>query len=997
MKTFLLFYLVFFSFFGFSQVVDSIKIANEVDNLIQISKDFTKQRNFDKALEVNATAEKIAFDNFGRESEIYGKCCYYRGRVNLLRNDYMEAEKWNLEAKHILEKVLKKKHPTYANILNNLGVIYMEVGNYDDSESVLLEARSIQEEIVGKEHLNYSRSLFSLANLYWYVRNYEKSELLFLEAKGIEEKNLDKEHPSYSNTLNNLGLLYVDLGNYEKAEQLLLEAKAIKGKIFGKEHPSYSNTLNNLAILYEDIGNHEKAEKLYLEAKTIREKKLGKEHPDYADILNNLGLLYEDNRNYSKAEPLFLEAKSIFEKSLGHEHLACASVLNNLGILNAALRNYEKAERFYLEAKAIREKRLGRDNPDYVNSLNNLANLYAKMGNYKKAEPLHVEAKSILNKNLGEEHPDNVYSLKNLSNLYWAMSLFEKSKPLFDELMNLSQSLITKGVNHLSEWELSNYLNRLTEHQAQFFSFNYDSSNSIFHNYSLCYDNSLFYKGYLLNASNQIKRLALTDSVTIEKFNLLKSYGRRLASEYAKPVLKREGVEELEEKANEIEKELVRTVAGFGEALRQVSWKEVLKKLGPGEASVEFVHFQYRNPESTDSIMYAALLQRHGDAAPGFFPLFEEREITPLLTNASRANDTRINKLYASHQDDGGQKSLYDLIWKPMEDRLKGFKTIYCSPSGLLHRINLAATAAPPLGSNGKAPQIVVLGSTRRLVLPHAGRPNGKEAVLFGGVHYAADSNAIAKANKEIKAEDWHYPENNFLPQSNKEQFRGGNLDSLPESLTEVRFINDLLQNADWTVKLNTGYHATEEAFKNIGQRERSPRILHVASHGFFFPSPEDTTYRKNTFLDGGEPPPSNDNPMMRSGLFLAGADEAWTTGKAPKGREDGILTAYEIKNMDLSNTELVVLSACETGLGDIESEGVYGLQRAFKIAGAKYLIMSLWKVSDIKTREFMTEFYGQWLEKGLEIPEAFRRAQQTMKKNNADNPFFWAGFILVE
>ncbi|MCC6279519.1 MAG: CHAT domain-containing protein [Saprospiraceae bacterium] len=137
---------------------------------------------------------------------------------------------------------------------------------------------------------------------------------------------------------------------------------------------------------------------------------------------------------------------------------------------------------------------------------------------------------------------------------------------------------------------------------------------------------------------------------------------------------------------------------------------------------------------------------------------------------------------------------------------------------------------------------------------------------------------------------------------------------------------------------------------------------------------------------------------MVRSGLLMAGANQAWQTGKKVDGLEDGILTAYEISQMDLSGTELVVLSACETGLGDLEgNEGVYGLRRAFKIAGAKYLIMSLWKVNDQSTRELMTEFYRQWLENGQTIPDAFTAAQKTLRKKYPDAPYHWAGFVLVE
>ena len=136
---------------------------------------------------------------------------------------------------------------------------------------------------------------------------------------------------------------------------------------------------------------------------------------------------------------------------------------------------------------------------------------------------------------------------------------------------------------------------------------------------------------------------------------------------------------------------------------------------------------------------------------------------------------------------------------------------------------------------------------------------------------------------------------------------------------------------------------------------------------------------------------------MLRSGLIMAGGNAAWQGKQTLEGKEDGILTAYEISQMNLSNTELVVLSACETGLGDIQgNEGVYGLQRAFKIAGAKYLIMSLWQVPDKQTSLLMTTFYKKWLEDKMSIPNAFHAAQKELRSIGLD-PYQWAGFVLVE
>lgn len=209
-----------------------------------------------------------------------------------------------------------------------------------------------------------------------------------------------------------------------------------------------------------------------------------------------------------------------------------------------------------------------------------------------------------------------------------------------------------------------------------------------------------------------------------------------------------------------------------------------------------------------------------------------------------------------------------------------------------------------------------------------------------------------------------------------------------------------LLTGAGLQPVVRKGGAATEAFFKTIGEAAPgTPRILHIATHGYFFPDPKPSAAGFETSPTVDEPVfKRSEHPMIRSGLLLAGANHAWVTGKPLRpGLEDGVLTAYEISQMDLSKTELVVLSACETGLGDIQgNEGVYGLQRAFKIAGAKYLVMSLWQVPDFQTQELMTVFYQKWLTENMPIPDAFQAAQQLMRKKY-EHPYFWAGFVLVE
>ena len=941
-----------------AQAIDSSAIK-QVDSLIRVSRDYTSKRDFDKALEVISEAERIALKNLGRESASYGSCAFNRGRVMHNKKDFPEAEKFYIEAKVIREKVLGKAHPAYGWAMNNLGLLNKDMGNYDKAESYYLEAKAIWEKALGKEHFNYAASINNLASLYWTLGDYEKAEPLYLESKTIRKKVLGNEHPDYAASLNNLASLYIEMGNYLKVEPLILEAKAILEKVFGKEHFEYAKSLEYLAIFYHDMGNFKKAEPLYIEAKDIREKVFGKEHSEYASSINNLAVLYDDMGNYEKAEPLYLEFKAIIEKTLGKEH------------------------------------------PDYATSPNNLGNLYYEMGSYEKAVALHLEAKAIREKMLGKAHPDYTASLDNLARVYERQHRYLASEPLLEEAFFLRQTRFLNATSFLSEQELAQYLIKYQKGGDRLNSYLFARPNIKAHSgilTNLAYNYALFYKGFLQAAATRLNAPAFISAEMVDLNLQLKSYRRRLSVEYTKPIAGQKGIAELEEKANLVEKKLARSVSGYAEAIRQVKWQDVKDGLKKAEAAIEIVHFKINFPSYMDSIMYAALLIEPGSDQPKFIPLFEEKSLDSLLYSKSERRADYVNSLYTLSDRgavaiDAPKKLLYDILWKPLENELREIKTIYFSPSGLLHRINLNAIPVSETEVLADRYQLVELNSTRQLVIPNQIKHINNDAVLFGGIQFERDTNFISNEPLIVSRSRGELSFQNI-----DTTLRGGSWNYLSGTEREVNAIETIMQHSGVKTNLKKGLNATEEAFKNIGiNNAPSPRILHIATHGYFFPDQKNNSQHSAVSSQKESVFKISDHPMLRSGLIMAGGNAAWQ-GKQPlEGREDGILTAYEISQMNLSNTELVVLSACETGLGDIQgNEGVYGLQRAFKIAGAKYLIMSLWQVPDKQTSLLMTAFYKKWLENKMSIPDAFHAAQKELRDLGLD-PYQWAGFVLVE
>ncbi len=978
------------------QVADSVAMKT-LDSLIQVTDGLTEKGEFNKALSINTAAETLALEKFEMQSVAYGNCCKNRSWILFRKGDYEGAVKWSLDAKSIWEKVFGKEHPNYVSSLNNLGILYRTMGNYDKAESLCLEVIAIRGKILGKEDPKYAASLENLAIVYWTTSNYEKAEPLYLEALAIRGKALGKDNAEYAKTLNNLAILYGNMGNYEKAEPFLLETLAIREKVLGKQHREYAGILNNLAVHYKHLGNYEKAESLYLEAISILENLRLSEHSDYGMYLHNLALNYQDMSNYEKAEQFFIQAKGIREKTLGKEHPYCVKNFNSLGLLYFEMGKYEKAEQYLLEAKSIWEQLSKTEDRNYAECLANLGNLYLKTGEYKKTEQFYKEAKSIVGKVVGKEHPDYTEICDGLAFVYWYMQQPDSFLAYRLEANENQKNLIESASRYLSEHELAIYTSQFETALSKDFSFAQTQPGMS----STCYDNTLFRKGFLLNAVSQVRKLALSDPATTEQYNQLKAYNRRLAAEYAKPIAERKNVEEHEEKANTLEKGLTRSVAGLGEALRQVAWQEVQQKLQPGEAAVEFVHYQFSNPKPTDSTMYAALVLVPGAKEPAFLPLFEEKQLDALLQTQGKSKPDFVDGLYTVGE---AKNSLYSLLWRPLEQVLSKSQTVYFSPSGLLHRLNPGAIAMSPL-LRGEAPgetlaeryRLIELGSTRQLVVPTSTKSTGNDAMLYGGIAYEMDSTAISSSILSLGSDP--LATRRGLDFANADStLRGGKWSYLRWTDVEVSATQDILADAGLTPKVRKGYEGTEESFKEIGTSSPSPRVLHLATHGFFFPDPKMVNGGRQTVDRGETVFKMSEHPMIRSGLVLAGGNYAWQTGKPFRSdREDGILTAYEISQMNLSNTELVVLSACETGLGDIQgNEGVYGLQRAFKIAGANYLIMSLWQVPDFQTQELMTSFYSLWLEDKMTIPDAFRAAQKEMKVKYK-SPFLWAGFVLVE
>jgi CHAT domain-containing protein len=325
-----------------------------------------------------------------------------------------------------------------------------------------------------------------------------------------------------------------------------------------------------------------------------------------------------------------------------------------------------------------------------------------------------------------------------------------------------------------------------------------------------------------------------------------------------------------------------------------------------------------------------------------------------------------------------------------LEKSITGIKTVFFTPTASLYKVSFAAL---PLGTNevlSDRYQLVQLNSTASILKKKTDNLAVNDKItLYGGIQYDADSvnlkkAALKHANYDVVSRA--VPENLLRDAPGEFYFLSG-------TEKEISGIVQLASENKFRTDVAKGIEATEESFKSLSGNQ-SPVVLHIATHGFFFADPKNE--KKDELKSGAVVFRQSDNPLIRSGLAFAGANNTWK-GNSVHGIEDGILTSFEVSNMYFPGTRLAVLSACETGLGEIQgSEGVYGFQRAFKIAGVENLVMSLWKVPDEETSLFMQAFYNNIFHK-KSITDSFYDAQNMMKNKFRNEPFKWAAWVLVK
>lgn len=947
---------------------------------------------------------------------------YYYLKAAIMGNDGDETNKraYLLEAKKLCEKSQGIHSPVYLEICWAIGKSFEEIGDivaafeiyqaaliqsiglYSLDDDVKWQYEEINNKVISwykdsttrRLMINHRENILPrpLSNdviqndMEFYVQYYKDEHLKSLIAKAdslntfsswddaaklyIEVANKTHNNPIAKATLQELAAMnYMNLENLQLAEELLLNNIRILES--NKESKVYRRTLSQLSNLYNAIHNYSKAKEYASEAKFRYEEALDFSR-GYILCLHRCATLERGNNNYFLA--LLLEDVALQElyknKSFDiksgkatsqeqfHSNLLSSAALhyNQVGFRDEAYLNIETAIR-------IAESN-GLDASTYYS---NYADLCIASRDFDKAVYASEKAYHLSD---SENNKIQIGTILCLSQFLARQSISNK---VLDECSQYLHSLINQTFAFTSMDERQNFWSYFEYYfpLLNFLAYQADNKNLN----GQIYNNILVEKGLLLRTANSIRNkiLEIGDPEDIQIYDYLLQL-RALQSS-----LTTTESETIKAEIENLDKHLTRKFASYANFSKSngITWTDVQRHLNDEDIAIEFynipeVDWHEDGKDVDGKYRYCAVTIRNDYDIPHIIPLF---------------TDDRLQCI--EQEDFYVTDSIYNLIWQPLAEELKGVKNIYFSADRELHKIGIEYAQIDSENRINNIYNIYRLSSTRILAEP---RENAilRNTVLYGGLLYDLDSEQLIaeSRNGEFHTENAH----RAVDLSN---LRYG-VKYLPGTKKEVEDIyRQFKVSTNVTCDTIIGIGGTEESFKALANKNVG--IIHLATHGFYW-SEDDAEERSYvSFLANMNNNMQNfeDKALLRSGLFFSGANIGLAGEELPNDVEDGVLTAKELSAINLGSVDMVVMSACQSGLGETSGEGVFGLQRGFKLAGANTLLMSLWKVDDEATKILMTEFYKNYLS-GKTKRESLQLAQQTLRQTHPE-PEYWAGFILLD
>jgi len=915
-----------------------------------------------------STAEKLFTKIIATRTELGNiSDSEYTNAVMNLANVYAETAKVK-QAAALYKKLMSSSTPETPDHQKAGESLLRLYESNDQLDSAMLVANKLKSQARANDDNTAFELTLAQGRLNRKLRKYDEAKTILEYLAHTLQSQLN--HTSlYLRSLQELALVSQETGFLNNAEKYLLQCFRQLKSGQGKDEELLIEVLNNLASTYERLNINDKALIYYQEALTHCKQLNGPNDVSTLTVKNNIAGIHLSQGGLSKAIASYEEiAKSLHSTSKASTFYI--TILNNLGTAYRKSNQYQKAGEHLNEAmKLIAQNKLEKEDIG-AGVLNNIAVLHTALGEPEKAITYFERAYAIKQTLYGENSLALMDLAGNMAVLYWALKRSDTAIPLFRKSIAMAIRQIRYIFPNLSEDEQVQFYQKTKEDFERFNAIAFEASTQHPDLLRDVFNNQVVVKSILF-FTQQHRQLLINekrDSVLRQQYELMRSKREQLGRFYQ---LSLKDLATAETSASSLEKEIdqlekaisLKTSETVSEKMmeRELRWEDIQKNMASDQALIELIRvrtydlktFVENNADRvrfgfTDSVNYGALLTTSSTTTAPQLVLIKdgnnmEMRFLHYYRNAL-AYGVEDNNSYASY-------------WKPIEPFLTNKSRIYLSGDGVYHRLNLNTIRHATTGEYLlQRYDIHYLLNPGQFIQEKITRASSKKAVLFGDPVFEASASVQSKNGDD-----------------NYETFQ-----PLPGTQKEVVKINDILKSNGWTSNVFLHKTATEKNVKAV----HSPDLLHIATHGFFSVGKVRLTAEaKKDFL-------------FYSGLVFAGANNNITEEKGPSD-DDGILTAFEVMYLDLSSTKLVVLSACETGLGRIENgEGVFGLQRSFLQAGARNVMISLWKVDDVMTQVLMGQFY-HYLFKGHPVRTALKLAQLDQLKKHPD-PYGWGGFVIV-
>ncbi len=894
--------------------------------------------------------------------------------------DFIKSESMFKEAETLCIKENMANTVDYASLESSFALLYRDMQFPTKAKECYQKAEKVF--VKTKDTLNPQYPVFLLEYGSMLAESYqfEKALSLTYRAKNLDKQLYTENSGPYAADLNNLGYIYSKMNKIVETEQFYTQSLKIKKNLSFVRLDNYLTTLSNLIAFYCNVGRDAEAQEL------VKEMEEGLKSKEFTDTLkratfaNNLGIHFKDWGDLTKSMKYFKDALKYYEAIYGPDNLFMAEVYMDMGSVFFSSDNFKETSTYLNKAADIYSKTKVEDNVNTIGMLCNLA-IILKEVNKASEGNTYINRALELTKKFNVTQPDILEQVYiNKAEVAADLNDVKTATEYFNKYLEMKYSEIEQNFSYMTENEKMFFLEEFENNIKNFYSTILSHMEKYPELIKSLLDFRLKTKAMLLNNLSKIKEriIEMNDPVLTETFDELKLKRETVAKlmsfnteEYPDALVE---ASILKGDADLLEKQISLKVSGSfaGEATNATNWKSIQKLLGPGEAAIEIFqcYLVYDNNQGKGTNYTYIVIKPTGDpfALSIDRPITWEEEVLSLYRNS-------IN--FKKNEPD-----LYRRLWKFVDEKLVDTKTLYISPDGIYNQVNLNTIFDDEkkkyLIEEKDLHLVTTLNDITAIKTSTFKKP--ASAVLVGNPKFDYDITKLNTPKKEKEASAL----------ASRGAF-GFVLSELPGTKVEVEVIKNTFDKNGVACKLMMEESANERDVKKI----KNPDVLHLATHGFFLEDPKEEDLAGYDKLEKE----FYKNPMMRSGIFFSGANKNYALNTTNAGLindfEDGMLTSYEAMNLSLDKTELVVLSACQTGLGKVKNgEGVYGLQRAFKLAGAKSIIMSLWPVSDDATKDLMIAFYDGWIKKG-NLYQAFKDAQLEVKKKYPE-PYFWGAFILV-